>query len=53
MSDTIGTDPGYFGAPTKGIYVSRKVDYCLKYSNRGEPLDAKDEVIHVPFVHVG
>jgi hypothetical protein len=43
-----GTDPGYFGTPTKGVYVSRYLDYCLKYSNRGEVLDPKDQVCSSP-----
>jgi len=49
LNPSKSTDPGFFGKPTKGIYVSRKLDYCLKYSNRGEPLEAKDEVKVIMF----
>jgi hypothetical protein len=38
-------DPGYFGSTDKGIYVSRYVDYCLKYANGLEPLLPGNEVL--------
>ena len=34
------SDEGYFGSNRKGVYVSRYVEYTLKYANDGEPLDA-------------
>ena len=42
-------DPGWFGANTKGVYVSRYADYTLKYSNRGQPLEPGDRVKIIRF----
>jgi hypothetical protein len=42
----VGTDEGWFGTPKKGVYVSRYLDYTLKYSNGGEPLQPGHQVTY-------
>jgi len=42
-------DKGYFGDPQQGIYLSRYVEYSLKYSNQKAPLKPDDKVKIIQF----
>jgi len=43
------TDPGWFGDPRKGVYVSRHVEYTTKYSNSLAHLEPNDRVKIIMF----
>lgn len=51
LNPSKSTDPGYFGAPTHGVYVSRYVDYVLKYSNDLDPLEPGESVKICMHIH--
>jgi len=41
---SVGTDNGWFDSCTTGVYVSKTLDYSLKYSNNMNPLELGDTV---------
>eukprot|EP01013_Petalomonas_cantuscygni_P009069 TRINITY_DN2183_c0_g1_i1.p1 TRINITY_DN2183_c0_g1~~TRINITY_DN2183_c0_g1_i1.p1 ORF type:complete len:617 (-),score=107.46 TRINITY_DN2183_c0_g1_i1:110-1960(-) len=43
------SDDGWFGTNRKGVYVSRYVDYTLKYGNNGAPLDVGESADSILF----
>jgi len=49
LNPSTSTDDGYFGTPTRGVYVGRNVDYVLKYSNGLRPLKEKESCKIVVF----